>query len=170
MKKKLGRLALLLLIVINISALLTFAYNRWVREPVGQPKASPVLAKTFTRELCLNGQQEKCIKDFRSAFDSEISDIQARMQEKRRAMVEELKKGSPDGATLDRLIEEMSQLQAEIQKKAVLNLLKEKEVLTEEQKATFFRLFEDHVCPREKGAGGDSAAAGQAGCPQEFER
>lgn len=170
MKKKLGRLALILLIVINVSALLTFAYNRWVRESVGKPTASPVLAETFTRELCLNGQQEKCIKDFRFAFDSEISDIQARMQDKRRAMVEELKKGSPDGATLDRLIEEMSQLQAEIQKKAVLNLLKEKEVLTEEQKATFFRLFEDHVCPREEGAGRDSAAAGQAGCSQKFER
>ena len=170
MKKKLGRLALLLLIVINVSALLTFAYNRWVREPAGQPTASPVLAETFTRELCLNGQQEKCIKDFRFAFDSEISDIQARMQEKRRALVEELKNGSPDGATLNKLIEDMSRLQAEIQKKAVLNLLKEKEVLTDEQKATFFRLFEDHVCPREEGAGRDSAAAGQAGCPQEFER
>lgn len=168
--KKFGRLTLILLIVINVSALLTFAYNRWVREPIGQPTSSPVLAETFTRELCLNGQQEKCIKDFRFAFDSEISDIRARMQDKRRAMVEELKKGSPDGARLDRLIEEMSQLQAEIQKKAVLNLLKEKEVLTEEQKATFFRLFENHVCPREEAAGRDSAAAGQAGCPQEFER
>ena len=170
MKKKLGRLALILLIVINVSALLTFAYNRWVREPTGQPTARPVLTETFKRELCLNGHQEKCFKDFRFAFDAEISDIQARMQEKRRALVEELKKGSPDGATLDQLIEEMSQLQAEIQKKAVLNLLKEKEVLTDEQKATFFRLFEDRVCPREEGVGRDSAAAGQAGCPQAFER
>ena len=170
MKKKLGRLALLLLIVINVSALLTFAYNRWVREPGGPPTAGAVLAGTFTRQLCLSGQQEKCIKDFRFAFNTEISDIQARMQEKRRAMVEELKKGSPDGATLDKLIEAMSRLQAEIQKKAVENVLKEKEVLTDEQKATFFRLFEDHVCPREKGSDHDSAAAGRAGCPLEFER
>jgi hypothetical protein len=64
----------------------------------------------------------------------------------------------------------MSRLQAEIQKKAVLNLLKEKEVLTDEQKATFFRLFEDHVCPREEGADRNSVAAGQVGCPQVFER
>ena len=170
MKKKLGRLALLLLIVINVSALLTFAYNRWVREPGGPPTASAVLADTFTRQLCLSGQQEKCIKDFRFAFDSEISDIQARMQEKRLALVEELKKGSPDGATLDKLIEDISRLQAEIQKKAVENLLKEKEVLTDEQKATFFRLFEDHVCPRDEGKDRDSGAAGHAGCPQEFER
>ncbi len=170
MKKKLGRLALLLLIVVNVSALLTFAYNRWVREPGGPPTASSAHADTFTRELCLNGQQEKCIKDFRCAFDSEISDIQARMREKRLAMVEELKKGSPDNTTLDKLIDDISRLQAEIQKKAVENILKEKEVLTDEQKATFFRLFEDRVCPREEGAGRGSAAAGQPGCPQEFER
>ncbi len=170
MKKKLGRLALILLIVINVSALLTFTYNRWVREPAGKPTARPVLTEAFTRELCLNGHQEKCFKDFRFAFDAEISDIQARMREKRLALVEELKKRTPDGATLDKLIEEMSWLQAEVQKKAVLNLLKEKEVLTDEQKATFFRLFEDRVCPREEGVGRDSAPAGQAGSPRTFER
>ena len=168
--KKLGKLGLLLLIVINVSALLTFAYNRWVREPGGRPTGSLATADSITQKLCLSGQQEKCIKDFRFAFDSEIGEIRARMEEKRRAMVEELKKESPDGAALDRLIEDISRLQAEIQKKAVENLLKEKEVLTEEQKATFFRLFEDRVCPRQEGAGRDSGAAGQAGCPQELER
>ena len=168
--KKIGKLGLFLLIVINVSALLTFAYTRWVREPGERPIGSPATEDSIPQQLCLSGQQEKCIKDFRFAFDSEIGDIQARMQEKRRAMVEELKKRSPDGATLDKLIEDISRLQAEIQKKAVENLLKEKEVLTEEQKTTFFRLFEDRVCPRQEGAGRDSAAAGHAGCPQELER
>jgi len=170
MKKKLGRSALLLLIVVNVSALVTFAYNRWVREPVRPRTAERALADVFTRELCLSGQQAKCIKDFRFAFDSEISDIQARLREKRLALVEELKKGSPDGAILDKLIEDTSRLQAEIEKKAVENLLKEKEVLTDEQKATFFRLFEEHVCPRGQGSGRDSEGAGQAGCPQILER
>ncbi|MCK7483919.1 MAG: periplasmic heavy metal sensor [Candidatus Moduliflexus flocculans] len=160
----------MLLIVVNVSALLTFAYNRWVREPGGPRPARSVLADAFSRELCLSGTQEKCIKDFRFAFDSEIGGIQAQLREKRLAMVEELKKGSPDGATLDKLIEDTSRLQAEIEKKAVENLLKEKEVLTDEQRATFFRLFEEHVCPREQGAGRNSAGAGQAGCPQDFER
>jgi len=170
MNKKLWKLGIILLIVINISALVTFAYNRWVREPGGPPTVSPALADTFTRQLCLSGQQKKCIKDFRFAFDSEISNIQARMQEKKRAMVEELKKGSPDGATLDKLIEDTSRLQAEIQKKAVFNLLKEKEVLTDEQKAIFFRLFEYHVCPREKGTGHGSSGKDDARCPEDIGR
>lgn len=170
MKKKLWTLGLILIIVINISAMVTFAYNRWVREPGGPPTVSPALADTFTRQLCLSGHQERCIRDFRFAFDAEIGKIQAQMQEKRRAMVEEMKRESPDSASIDKLIEEISVLQAEIQKKAVLNLLKEKEVLTPEQKETFFRMFEDHVCPREKGTGHGSSGEDDARCPKDIER
>ncbi|MDD8027910.1 MAG: periplasmic heavy metal sensor [Acidobacteriota bacterium] len=168
--KKIGRLAFLLLIVVNVSALLTFAYNRWFREPGGRPAEGVVLAETFRRQLCLSGQQEKCIKDFRFAFDSEISDIQARMQKQRSAMVEELKKKSPDGAALDKLIDDISRLQAEIQKKAIENILKEKEVLTDEQKETFFRLFEEHVCPRVDDANRNGTSVGHADCSRERAR
>jgi len=161
MTKKLWTIGLILLVVINVSALLTFAYNRWFRVTGERPAAG---------QLCLSGEQEKCIKDIRLSFDAETEAIQAQMLEKRRAMVKELKEEPPDSAKLDKLIEEIGRLQAEIQKKAVFNLLKEKEVLTDEQKETFFRIFEDHVCPREKGTDRDSAASGHASCPQESER
>jgi Spy/CpxP family protein refolding chaperone len=170
MKKKLLAFGLILLVVINVSALLTFAYNRWFRTPGSFPAEASGLANAFERHLCLSGDQQKCIRDIRFAFDSEIGGVQAQMREKRRAMVEEMKKESPDSASIDKLIEEISRLQAEIQKKAALNLLKEKEALTPEQKAIFFRMFEDHVCPREKGAGHGSAGAGDARCPQEIGR
>ena len=170
MIKRLRKLGLMFLVVINVSALLTFAYNRWVRATGEQPVTGQALAESFSKQLCLNGEQKKCIKDIRFSFDAETGNIQVQMQEKRRAIVEELKKESPDGMTLDKLIEDMSRLQAEIQKKAVLNLLKEKDLLTDDQKATFFRIFEDRVCPREKGTDRNSAAAGHAGCPQELER
>jgi len=170
MTKRLRKLGLTFLVVINVSALLTFAYNRWVRATGEPPAAGRTLAESFSTQLCLNGEQKRCIKDIRFSFDAETGDIQVQMQEKRRAMVEELKKESPDGVKLDKLIEDIGRLQAEIEKKAVLNLLKEKDLLTDEQKATFFRIFEDHVCPREKGTNRDSAAAGHAGCPQELER
>jgi Spy/CpxP family protein refolding chaperone len=170
MKKRLLTFGLILLVVINVSALLTFAYNRWFRAPGSLPAEGSGLADAFERHLCLSGEQEKCIRDIRFSFDSEIGDVQAQMREKRRAMVEEMKKESPDSTLIDKLIEEISRLQAELQKKAVLNLLKEKEVLTPEQKAAFFRMFEDHVCPREKGASHGSAGAGDARCPQEIGR
>ena len=170
MTKRIWKLGLILLVVINVSAMLTFAYNRWLRVPGERPAAGGALAEPFSRQLCLNGEQEKCIKNIRFSFDAETQDIQAQIREKKRALVEELKKESSDGAALDKLIEDISRLQAKIQKKAVSNLLKEKEVLTDEQKETFFRIFEDHVCPRQNGLKHDSAGAGPAICPQEFKR
>ena len=170
MTKRIWKVGLVLLVVINVSAMLTFAYNRWLRGPEERPAGSQASAEPFSRRLCLNGEQERCIKNIRFLFDAETRSIQAQMQEKRRALVEELKKSSPDGRTLDTLIEDISRLQAKIQKKAVLNLLKEKEVLTDEQKATFFRIFEDHVCPRQKGADRSSAASGHTSCPPEREQ
>jgi len=166
MTKRLWTRGLILLVVINLSALVTFAYNRWFRVTGKPPDAGQAMTEPISRQLCLNGHQERCIRDIRFSFDAETEVIQTRMQGKRRAMVEELKKESPDGATLDKLIEDISRLQADIQKKAVLNLLKEKEVLTDEQKETFFRIFEDHVCPREKGTDRTPAASGHAKCPQ----
>jgi len=170
MKKRILVLGLIVLVVINVSALLTFAYNRWFRAPGSLPAEGSDLADAFERHLCLSGDQQKCIRGIRFAFDSEIGDVQAQIREKRRAIVEELKKESPDSVLIDKFIEEISRLQAEIQKKAVLNLLKEKEALTPEQRAIFFRMFEDHVCPREKKVGYGSAGAGDARCPQEMRR
>jgi len=170
MKKRLLVLGLILLVVINVSALLTFAYNRWLRAPGRHLAANPASSDSFERHLCLSGEQENCLRALRFSFDSEIGNAQAQIREKRRAIVEELKKESPDSVLIDKFIEEISRLQMEIQKKAVLNLLKEKEVLTPEQKATFFRMFEDHVCPREKRVGYGSAGAGDARCPREMKR
>jgi len=168
MKNRLPVLGLILLVVINVSALLTFAYNRWLRTPAQPSAANSAVAASFEKHLCLNGEQKQCIKDIRFSFNSETAKIREKMQEKRRAVVEEMKKESPDSALIDRLIEEISRLQAEIQKKAVLNLMKEKEVLTPEQKATFFRMFEDHVCPRENGGGRGPEGTGDARCIQEI--
>lgn len=152
MKSKIIAFGLALVVVINFSALLTFAYHRWLRPQV---KSTEFIAAdssaSFERQLCLRGDQLNCLKDLMVSYDAEIKDIQAQTQEKRRALVEEMKKETPDRASLDKLIEEISRLQAEIQKKAVLNIFKEKNILTPEQKERFFRMLENHVCPKEHG-------------------
>jgi len=84
---------------------------------------------------------------------AEIKDIRYQMQEKKKALIKEMRKESPDMASIDRLIEEINRLQAEVQKKAVLNIFQEKKILTPEQKERFFRMLENHVCPRNHGLG-----------------
>jgi Spy/CpxP family protein refolding chaperone len=166
MKKRLWILGLILLVVINLSALMTFAYQRWLKGPGDHPRAVGTPTDAATKQMCLSGEQKTCLRTLRFSFDSEVEEIQARLQERKKAMVEEMKKESPDGSLIEKLIEETSRLQAEIQKKAVVYLLKEKDVLTPEQRAIFFRTMENHVCPLKKEAGRPSAGGGGAKCPQ----
>lgn len=152
MKNKIIVYGLALVVVINITALLTFAYHRWVQPYMKSTDFRAADSSvSFERRLCLSSDQSNCLRELMASYDAEIKDIQAQMKEKRRALVEEMKKETPDMASLDKLVEEISRLQAEIQKKAVLNIFKEKNILTPEQKERFFRLLENHVCPKEHG-------------------
>jgi len=167
MKNKLLTFGLILLFVVNISALVTFAYNRWVKPPSKFHLPSSVESASLMQgQLSLSREQLKCFGDIRSSYEAEIKEIQAQIQEKRRTLVGEMKKETPDMGSLDKLIEEISRLQAEMQKKAVLNLFKEKEVLTPEQREKFFRMFEDHVCPQEKEHHHDPLRPDEEACPQ----
>ncbi len=156
MKRKILTFWLGLAVVINISALVTFAYHRFVR---GWEKPAPpsVLASTASYEnaLCLSSEQKTCLKDLIDSYDTEVKQIYTQLQEKRRLLVEEIKKETLDSGSIERFIEEIGRLQAEIQKKAVLHLFQEKKLLTPEQKEQFFRMLENHVCPRERGQDSD---------------
>ena len=154
MKKKLFAFMLVLLIVINISALASLAYNRWLRPPRKDAGFRAADSNTpFEKELCLNGTQQNCLHDLMISYNAEIKDIRYQMQDKKKALIKEMRKESPDMASIDRLIEETNRLQAEVQKKAVLNIFQEKKILTPEQKERFFRMLENHVCPRNHGLG-----------------
>jgi len=82
MKKRLLGLGLILLLVINVSALLTFAYNRWLRTPAQPSAANSAVAASFEKHLCLNGEQKQCIKDIRFSFNSETAKSGRRCRKK----------------------------------------------------------------------------------------
>jgi Spy/CpxP family protein refolding chaperone len=166
MKNKILTFGLILLFIVNISALVTFAYNRWVKPQSKFHSPNSVeSAPLMPRQLSLSHEQLKCFRDIRSSYDAEIKEIQAQIQVKRRTLVGQMKKETPDMTSIDKLIEEISRLQAEMQKRAVLNLFKEKEVLTPEQREKFFRMFEDHVCPQGKKPLRDSLRLEEEACP-----
>lgn len=160
MKNKLPAFGFILLVIINVTALVTFAYQRWVRPQSDAPSSLPASRVCLEESLSLNGTQKKCLKDIRLSFGQEADAVQARLVAKRKALVDEIKSETPDMSAVGKLIEDISRLQAEIQKMAVSHLIKEKQVLTPEQQEVFFRLFENHVC-----AG--AAGGGEVDCPHE---
>jgi len=146
MKKKRFVIALVLLSFINITALATLSYNRWLR-----PKSKAVQQDTLDtwnglrEEVRLTPRQMERMQGRRLSFEKEIESLRERMWETKNSLAHETRKPSPDLDRLDALIEEFSGLQASIQKKTMRNLLKDKDLLTPQQQERYFSLFEDHM-------------------------
>jgi len=147
MKKKLLIVSLVLLFIINITALATLSYNRWFKPlPLseGQWDQLEIWQKLQT-EMSLTPHQSQTMQDLRLSLEREVESIRLQMSEKRNALLEEARNPSPNINRIDSLIEEIGTLQTDIQKKSVRNLLKDKRLLTPGQQEKYFSLFEQHM-------------------------
>lgn len=152
MKKRLFIIAMVLLFVINITALSTLSYNRWIKARPAplQPDQSETWL-TLQKQVSLSSQQSQTMQNLRLSFEKEVDSLRQQMWEKRNFLLEEARNPSPNLNRIDSLIEEISALQVEIQKKSVRNLLKDKEILTPGQQEKYFSLFEKHTQVRGRG-------------------
>lgn len=140
---------LIFLVAVNLTALFTMAYNRLFSQgktsvPV-DPGESVELVK---EELELTPEQIQKIRARRISYRQQIRTEIQEILDKKRILIEEIRSQKPDTARINKLIDEISLLQAEIQKKAVMNLLQEKNCLNQKQRKHYFSLFERHVCGR----------------------
>jgi len=91
------------------------------------------------------------MQNLRLSFEKEIDSLRQRLWEKRNVLLEEARNPSPNLNRIDSLIEDISSLQTDIQKKSVRNLLQDKKLLTPKQQEKYFSLFEEHVEVRGRG-------------------
>ena len=154
MKRKIKPILLLFLFIINISALVSLAYNRWVKTPPAyhQQEAAETL-ETLQEPIALNQKQLQQMKDLRVALESEIITIREQMQNKRETLVTEMNKSKPDLTSIDNIIDEISYLQSRIQKRTIRNLMQDKKILSPSQQIRYFSMFEDHVRGMGRGRG-----------------
>lgn len=153
MKKRLFTITMVLLFVINITALATLSYNRWFKPwpssdaPLDQSKSWQELQT----QVSLSPEQSQTMQDLRLSFEQDVEALRQRMREKRNVLLEEARNPSPDLNRIDSLIEEIGVLQTDVQKKSVRNLLKDKSLLTPRQQEKYFSLFEEHIKVRGRG-------------------
>jgi Spy/CpxP family protein refolding chaperone len=137
LKKRIFIIAMALLFIINITALATLSYNRWL-------KPWPRSDESW-EELSLSPQQSQKMQNLRFSFEQEVESLRLQMRERRNALLGEARNPSPNLDRIDSLIEEIGVLQINIQKKSVRNLLKDKRVLTPGQQKKYFSLFQEHM-------------------------
>jgi len=144
MKRKLLILGVVILVIVNISALLTIFYNcrfKSIERPSGPPRSFDFLR----HELALNDSQIVQLEAQRAAFDKQIDKFRLKLREKREALVEELRSDEPDSGRIDQLVEEIGELQTDLEKKAIRGILQGKAILTPEQREKLLRMFEHRL-------------------------
>lgn len=137
--------ALVFLLAINLTALLTLAYNRLFFQKKNSPESEEI-TDSLQEELKLSPQQKEKLKTHRSVFRQEIQPFLLEIQEKEKLLLKEIQSEKPKLNHINTLVEEISQLRAEIQKQAVKRLIKEKSILNPAQCKHYFSIFEQNIC------------------------
>jgi len=144
MKKNLVILFLILLTIVNIAALVTFAYHRFQPRPHLPPLNLPDKPENFIRrELNLNEEQMKQFETHFNKFKMEMDSILDSLRVKRDQLTEEMTSGEPSAASLDSLADEIGALEVRLQKKTITHMLDAKTFLTPDQQKKFFSLFKE---------------------------
>jgi Spy/CpxP family protein refolding chaperone len=144
MKKNLAILLLVLLTVINIAALVTFAYYRFFPQmPFSPMERSEPPARFIQKELGLNEQQMKEFESHFNKFRDVTRPLVDSLREIRMELNREIAAEHPNTANLDQLTDEIGRLEISLQKRTIEHMLETKNFLTPEQQKKFFSLFRE---------------------------
>jgi Spy/CpxP family protein refolding chaperone len=154
MKKRVILIVLIFLFIINLTAIATFSYNRWLKPKINMAEEEPQkIWESIQDQVALEPPQLERMKNLRSSFEKEILSLRIEIWRKKAVLLEEIRNPDPDLARIDKAIDELSRLQVEIQKKTIRNILKDKEILSPWQQRRYFSLFERHLQEPRRGWG-----------------
>jgi Spy/CpxP family protein refolding chaperone len=144
MKKNLVILFLVLLTIVNIAALVTIAYHRFHPKRSFHPMGRPETPESFIKqELDLTEEQAEEFKAHFKRSRTEMEPILDSLEVIKKQLMDEISADEPSMDRLDQLAGEIGTLQAAMQKKMILHLLKGKSLLTPEQQKKFFSLLRE---------------------------
>lgn len=130
--------AVVILLVVNLTALGVMVYNRWLNPELTCPGAG---FEQLKRELSLSRKQEEQLLENRSDFHSRIDALYVQLQEERINLVEALRNEESDYGELMDIIKRINAYQVQAQEEVVAHLLEVKNILKPEQQDIFFSIM-----------------------------
>jgi len=115
----------------------------------GQRHQRMMQAGTLVTKLSLTAEQRAAIEAINVEFQLKREEMRRRHRELRAELVELLRESPPDRERIDRNVEEISRLQAEMQRLAVDHLLDVSTELDDRQRERLFELIDEAMCPGE---------------------
>jgi len=147
-KKTLLISSIIILLVVNISALSTILYNNKTRSnkleeinKIQEEMRQQGMRKYFQDELNLDASQiEKFHSNFAN-YSEESRDIAYKLREKRHEMMIELANINPNQNKLDDIAKEIGSLHYELKKLTINHFIALKEICNEEQQINLQKMF-----------------------------
>jgi len=162
---------LILLVVINVAALVSFFLfaKTGSSEPCCPPQEKQV--RSFSNELGLSAAQTEKVTLINQNYKAQAEPIAAEIKKTRGAILNELEQDQPDTSLLNKLSQEFSILQKNIQQENIRQYLELKKVCNEDQIQRLSALYRDlYDCPMQANAmkhklrHGQGKSKGQARC------
>ncbi len=145
MKKKIAIITITLLLVINLSAFVTMAYNRLSYKKCPMATEGDNAGLYLCQELSLNQDQVEKVKSIRRDFSAQASAIIEPLQKKRAELVTLLAREKPDLNQIDATASAIDSLQSELHRQVIKYLLEEKAVFSPEQQKKFFSMIHERL-------------------------
>ena len=143
MKKK-YIIAIILLTVINLSALGTMVYHRCFGKACLRHQAAE--GKDFLcRQLCLSDSQMEQMHAIRQTCRKHINEINIRLQQKQSDLLDLLQVQDVDSFAVEVSLASIHAIQVDLQRRVIRNLLKEKAILTPKQQTRFFFIMKQRM-------------------------
>ena len=142
MKRKIIKILVLFVLIINISALGTILYNSgWIFPVDEETEFTSIIKEQFG----INEAQAAEVKSIRNNFETEVINTEKLLFEKRRDLMDHIRKSNPDMNAVNSLIDEIGLLQTRLQKEAVKRMIQEKSCLNPAQQQRYISKFMMHL-------------------------
>lgn len=141
MKKKVVIIFIIFLLLANISALFTIIYQSGTIKKETE-SGEDLIGSKVKEELGLSESQAAEIANIRNSFANELENARVQLNEKQNELFIAIRSEKPDTSFINNLIDEISFLQANLQKEAIKRIITEKNLLGPNQQERYFLPFE----------------------------
>jgi uncharacterized membrane protein len=147
MKNRWVFLGLIVSLAFNFAFLGALTYRLIERRGIRGPAIRKVIkGKGIPNEFMeLRPDQEMCLQEIRQVFHPEIGKIRKKLHNERRKLGDLLRKEPPDTQLMEKQLERIGDLQNQIEKKVLYQLLKEKALLDSAQQEDYVCIIEDRL-------------------------
>jgi Spy/CpxP family protein refolding chaperone len=147
MKKKWFILGIILITIINLSALGTLMYNHWDNQNTSGLSNDTVSHGCYMkRHLNISDDQVSNLDASENMYRQKVDLISRQIIENRADLVSELLKEKSDTIRIVQILKRIDSLQSLIQMDVVHRLINEKNMLTPEQRSGYFSLVLGKLC------------------------